>query len=471
MSDIAVKLDNTSKFYKLYNSPKDRLKEALHPFKKKFHKRFYALQDVNLEIKKGEILGIVGKNGSGKSTLLKLICEIIQPSSGKVVVNGAVSALLDLSVGLNPEFTGIQNIYFSGTMMGFSRKAMDEKIDDIVTFAEIEDFIHQPLKTYSSGMKARLGFALAINMDPEILILDEVLSVGDELFRRKCYAKMEEFFKSGSTVLYVSHNLNSVNSICSRAIFLDKGELLLEGPPKFVTVYYEKFLFTDTKNAVRLRNEIIQLNKDEENKKRFIESHGSNPNHPIDTAQVKKEEKTQNNNNKIEQEPKQKAFYIPNLKPKSTVVMKNFDIDIFEAYIRTLEGAKVNYLLTNEEYILTFKVKFHLNCDNVSFGVRFKTLKGLTLLATRLNPIDDNIRNIKAYDEFLINCRFLCNLMEGTYFIDLGVVRFENGKRISMLHISDAVIFKVQHLDDNYVHVGTTYLDQKADIIKINKIQ
>ena len=201
-------------------------------------REFYALKDINLEIRKSEILGIVGKNGSGKSILLKLICEIIQPSFVKVVVNEAVSALLDLSMGLNPEFCGIQNICFNGTMMGFRRKEMEEKIDDIVAFTEIENFIHQPLKTYSSGMRVRLGFTLAINMDLRILILDEVLAVGDELFKRKCFAKMEEVFNSGCIVLFVTHSINTINERSSRAILLDKGEQILEEPPKFVTMYY-----------------------------------------------------------------------------------------------------------------------------------------------------------------------------------------------------------------------------------------
>ena len=254
MTDIAVKLENISKFYKLYKEPKDRLKEALHPFGKKYHKEFYSLSRINLEIKKGEIFGIVGRNGAGKSTLLKLITGVLQPSSGKVLVNGNVSALLELGGGFNPEFTGIQNIYFSGTMMGFSRREMKQKIDDIIDFAEIGEFIDQPLKTYSNGMKARLGFALTINMKPEIMVLDEVLAVGDELFKRKCFAKMEEIFKSGSTILYVSHGIGTINQICSRAILLDHGELILDGIPKFVTMHYQKLLYAEPGNQKKTRD-------------------------------------------------------------------------------------------------------------------------------------------------------------------------------------------------------------------------
>ena len=333
MSDITVKLENISKFYKLYNEPKDRLKEALHPFGKKYHREFYALKNINLEVRRGEILGIVGRNGSGKSTMLKLLSRVIQPSSGKVVVRGKVSALLELGSGLNPEFNGIQNIYFSGIMMGFTREEMKNKIDDIIAFADIGDFIGQPLKTYSSGMKARLGFALAINMDPEILILDEVLAVGDDLFKRKCYAKMEEFFKAGCTVLYVSHSLNTINELCSRAVLLDKGELILDASPKLVTMYYQKYLFTIPRDAAKARNEIIQLNKDEKKKKRFIEH--------LEEKEMRiaaKEKEKQQVNKKNQEEDK--AFFIPNFTPKSTVVTKNYDVDIYDIHIRTINESQ-----------------------------------------------------------------------------------------------------------------------------------
>jgi lipopolysaccharide transport system ATP-binding protein len=452
MSDIAVKLENISKFYKLYNEPRDRLKEALHPFGKKYHRRFFALRNINLEVRKGEILGIIGKNGSGKSTLLKLISGIVQPSSGEIAVKGKVSALLELGSGLNPEFTGTQNIYFSGTMMGFSRKEMEEKIDDIVDFADIGDFIHQPLKTYSTGMKARLGFALAINMEPEILILDEVMSVGDELFKRKCYAKMEEFFKSGCTVLYVTHSLNSINEICSRVFFLDKGEQILEGPPKLVTVYYQKYLFAKPENAAKIRNEIIKFGKDEEKKKKFAKKLG-------------KDSKRQVTNEK-EVTPQQESFYIPDLIPKSTVVTKNFDIDISDVHITTLAGEKVNLLVTDENYFLTYKVKFNSNCTDVIFGIVVKTFKGFPLLEARLNPIRESLKNIKSNDEFLIKCKFRCNLLMGTYLIDLGIVRFENGTRIMLCVISDALIFKVQKSEDGREHKGIIFTNHETTIIK-----
>lgn len=459
MSDIAVKLENISKFYKLYNSPKDRLKEALHPFKKKYHRRFYALKDINLEIKKGEILGIVGRNGSGKSTLLKLISGIIQPSSGKIEVKGKVSALLELGSGLNPEFTGIQNIYFSGTMMGFTRKEMEEKIEDIVSFADIGDFIHQPLKTYSSGMQARLGFALAINMEPEILILDEVLAVGDELFKRKCYAKMEEFFESECSVIYVSHSLNTVNEICSKVIFLDKGELILEGPPKFVTIHYQKFLYIDTKNRDAFRNEIIQLNKDEEKKKRFA-------------VDLEKEEMKTAAKKKPQIDKKVRgeltAFYIPNFKPKSTIEYKNFDVEISDFQIKTLAGTKVNALVTNEEYIYTYKVKFNIDVENVVVTMGIHNQKGACIGGSLAPGKKVFLKKINKGEIYLIEWYFLCNLLGGTYYTTSAVRSFKNGNEIILNRIVDALVFKVQKSEELNC-TGTVHLDQRAVITLLER--
>ena len=221
INPTVISIKNLSKVYKLYDKKSDRIKEALSARRRKYHCDFYALRNINLEVKKGEILGIVGRNGAGKTTLLEVIAGILTPTGGQAQIDGNVSALLALGIGFNPERTGVENIYVNGTLKGFSKEEMDNKIEKILDFADIGNFACQPVKTYSSGMQARLGFAVAVHMDPEILIVDEVLAVGDELFRRKCYAKMEEIFKSGCTVLFVSHTVNTINEICTRAILLD----------------------------------------------------------------------------------------------------------------------------------------------------------------------------------------------------------------------------------------------------------
>ena len=465
MSDITVKLENISKFYKLYNEPKDRLKEALHPFGKKYHREFYALKNINLEVRRGEILGIVGRNGSGKSTMLKLLSRVIQPSSGKVVVRGKVSALLELGSGLNPEFTGIQNIYFSGIMMGFTREEMKNKIDDIVGFADIGDFIHQPLKTYSSGMKTRLGFALAINMDPEILILDEVLAVGDDLFKRKCYAKMEEFFDSGCTVLFVSHSLSSVKEICSRAILLDKGELILEGSPELVTMHYQKHLFATPANADNVRNEIIQLNKNVEEKKKFEK--GKENTEKSTTEQETKVNEV--NNIEFEMEgTKQEAYFIPKFKPKSTVEYKNYDVEFKNIHIRTLDNRKVNVLVLNEEYIYSYKVRFNIDAKDVSFGMRIKTTTGYHVSGVALHLVK-TLESVKQNDLFDVKWNFKCTLLPGDYYITMGVSSIINDQRVYLNRIEDAFVFRVQKVKSLF-YTGTVHLNQKFEIREINKL-
>lgn len=243
MTDIAISVKHLTKVYKLYNQPIDRLKEALNPFKKNYHKDFYALNDVSFEIKKGETVGIIGKNGAGKSTLLKIITGVLTPSSGSVQVNGKIASLLELGAGFNPDYTGLENIYFQGSLMGYTREEMESKIDDILTFADIGEFIHQPVKTYSSGMFARLAFSVAINVEPDILIVDEALSVGDFAFQYKCFQKFKDFQANNKTILFVTHGMQEVVRYCSRAIFISNGILLEDSYNTQEVVFnYEKLV-------------------------------------------------------------------------------------------------------------------------------------------------------------------------------------------------------------------------------------
>ena len=224
--NIAVRAENISKVYKLYDNPVDRLKESIHPFRRKYHTDFYALKDINFEINRGETVGIIGKNGSGKSTLLKILSGVLTPSTGRIMTNGNISALLELGTGFNPELTGIENVYFSGTIIGYSKEQMDAKLDDILSFADIGEFANQPVKMYSSGMFIRLAFSVATSIDPEILIVDEALSVGDIFFAAKSMMRMKKMIDGGATVLFVSHDATSVKSLCRKSILLDRGMIL-----------------------------------------------------------------------------------------------------------------------------------------------------------------------------------------------------------------------------------------------------
>lgn len=254
MSDVAIKIENVTKIYQLYQRPMDRLKESMSLIRKKeYHHKFYALNNINLEIKKGESIGIVGKNGSGKSTLLKIISGVLTQSNGNVYVDGKVSALLELGTGFNPEYTGIENIYANGLIMGYSKEEMDEKLDDIVNFAQIGEYIYQPVKTYSSGMFARLAFATAINVDPEILIVDEVLAVGDAKFQIKCINKMEEFKASGKTVLFVSHTLEQIKRFCTKGVWIDQGEMRMFDEVTHVIDMYESEMLKESMEQKALK--------------------------------------------------------------------------------------------------------------------------------------------------------------------------------------------------------------------------
>ncbi len=250
-----IKIENLSKVYKMYNSPGERVKEALFP--KRYDgkiREFYALKDVNFNIKKGETVGIIGKNGSGKSTLLKILTGVINPSQGKKEMNGTISALLELGTGFNPEYTGIENIYLNGTIMGFTKEQMKEKVDEICQFAEIGDFIHQPVKNYSSGMFVRLAFAVAINTEPEILIVDEALAVGDYRFQAKCYNKFEELKEKGTTILFVSHDIDAVRRFCERCIWLDAGRVVMDGDVNTVSSKYMEFITSNETDAMAVIN-------------------------------------------------------------------------------------------------------------------------------------------------------------------------------------------------------------------------
>lgn len=245
--NVAISVENVSKIYKLYEKPSDRLKEAMG-LRKVPVKEHFALDDVSFQVKRGETVGIIGTNGSGKSTILKIITGVLNPTKGNVNIDGRISALLELGAGFNMEYTGIENVYLNGTMMGFSNEEIEAKMDDILNFADIGEFVHQPVKTYSSGMFVRLAFAVAINIEPEILIVDEALSVGDVFFQSKCYHKFEEFKKMGKTILFVSHDLSSISKYCDRVVLLDKGHKRAEGAPKQIVDMYKKLLVNQLKS-------------------------------------------------------------------------------------------------------------------------------------------------------------------------------------------------------------------------------
>lgn len=268
-----IQIHNVTKTYNLYEKPADRLKEALSIVRHSYHKEHHALKNVNLDICKGESVGIIGTNGAGKSTLLKMITGVLKPTEGTIAVNGKISALLELGAGFNMEYTGIQNIYLNGTMMGYSKEEIKKRVPAIVEFADIGEFVEQPVKTYSSGMFARLAFAVAINVEPEILIVDEALSVGDTRFQVKCIDKMKELKRMGTTILFVSHATEQIKRFCTRAIWMEHGSVKMDGESSQIVDLYENYMKfgIDVKDLLN-ENEIGDETKEKENDEKLVKN-------------------------------------------------------------------------------------------------------------------------------------------------------------------------------------------------------
>mgnify|MGYP003178898752 CR=1 FL=1 len=378
-----IDVKNVSKIYNLYDRPGDRLKEAL--FSKKIrHKEFKALDDVSFNVNKGEILGIIGKNGSGKSTILKIITSVLTPSSGSVRVDGKIAALLELGAGFNMEYTGIENIYLNGQMIGFSKEEMDAKLQDIIDFADIGEHIYQPVKTYSSGMFARLAFSVAISVDPDILIVDEALSVGDVFFQNKCYRRFEEFRDRGKTILFVTHDMGSVIRYCNRCILLNKGRKIAEGKPREMVDLYKKIMVGQY-DSDKDDNDLLNR-KDEV------------------ASQLWKEQISIN----------------PNIEVYGDGRAEIIDFGIF------LENGEIsNNVYKGDYYEIKMKVK--INDDNLSpiFAFKLRDIKGLELTGTNtmLEQIDTS--SIQKGDIVTVSFRQKQYLQPGQYLVSLGCTAFE----------------------------------------------
>ena len=362
MPNTAIKVSHLTKVYKLYDKPIDRLKESLHPLKKQYHKDFYALNDVSFEIKKGETVGIIGKNGAGKSTLLKIITGVLTPSSGHVHTNGRISSLLELGAGFNPEYTGVENIYLQGTLMGYSKDEMESKVDEILAFADIGDFVYQPVKSYSSGMFARLAFAVAINVEPDILIVDEALSVGDMRFQQKCFLKMKRLRENNTTILLVTHDINSLRKFADNSLWIDSGKIKMFGETEAIAnAFISYMVYEKSKVNINHTEEKIDLEKNRWEKvaidnyeiKDGADILGTNL-EIIDFLKIKRTSKEYNGDEKVIF--KLKVFFekdVENLMIGIAIVDKN---GIVISHLNTMlydnSDIKIN---TNEEYIFTFE--------------------------------------------------------------------------------------------------------------------
>ena len=405
MNDTAIKITNLTKIYKLYARNRDRLKDSLGLSKKAAYKEHYALKNVDMEVKTGESVGIIGVNGSGKSTILKIITGVLNPTSGDVQINGRISALLELGAGFNMEYTGLENVYLNGTMMGFTEKEIDERLQDILDFADIGDFVHQPVKTYSSGMFVRLAFAVAINIDPEILIVDEALSVGDVFFQAKCYHKFEEFKKMGKTILFVSHDLTSIAKYCDRVILLNKGVKLAEGNPKDMVNMYKKLLVhqldEETLEDVSGKSAIGEKSEDESAWK-----------------------------NNFEVNPT-----VTDYGEKQAEIVDFAIIDQYGAYSSIIEKGSV--------YKVKAKVHFHETVKNPIFTITIKNKQGTDITGT--NTMFERIETgtVNAGENRIVTYEQQMNLQGGDYLLSLGCTGYVGDNFVVYHRLYDLVSFNV----------------------------
>lgn len=411
MSEFAIQVKHLNKMYKLYNKPSDRLKEALG-----FHvpvREHYALRNVSFNVKRGETVGIIGTNGSGKSTILKIITGVLNPTGGEVVVDGRISALLELGAGFNMEYTGIENVYLNGTMMGFSKEEIDARLQDILDFADIGDFVHQPVKAYSSGMFVRLAFAVAINIDPEILIVDEALSVGDVFFQAKCYRKFEEFKKMGRTILFVSHDLSSISRYCDRVVLLNKGVKLEEGSPKQMVDMYKQLLV------------------------------GQDP--------VKKEEK------ETARETWNEKFQVnPNMLEYGSKLAEITDFAVIDE-----KGRYTNTIEKGSSFRIKMRVLFHEAIQEPIMAYTFKDIKGTEITGTNTMFEKMHVEHSGEGDVCTVTFTQDMFLQGGEYLLSFGCTGYKDGEFTVFHRLYDACNITVV---SNKNTVGFYDMDSKVEI-------
>jgi lipopolysaccharide transport system ATP-binding protein len=417
--DLAISLRDVSKAYPRYERPVDRLTAFFAPSRVRAQ-LFWALRSVTLDVPRGHTLGIVGRNGSGKSTLLQIVAQTLSPSTGTVRVNGRVSALLELGSGFNPDFTGRENIYFQGALLGFDRSQIDARVDEIAAFAEIGDFLDQPVRTYSSGMFIRLAFAVAISVDPDILIVDEALSVGDEAFQRKCFGRIRAIQEAGGTIVFVSHAAPTIVDLCDTAVLLDRGELLLAGAPKEVVARYHKLLFAPPEQQERLRVQYADLTRG------GVSLDALPP--VVDEPAL------------VDPAPE---YFDPALVSRTTLAYESRGTEILEPQLATTAGKSVNVLTRRREYLYSYRVRFDRPAFKVRFGMLIKSVSGFELGGAASHPQSGGFDHVEPGQVAQVRFRFRCLLRPATYFLNAGVVGVIDGEEVFLHRYIDVLAFRV----------------------------
>ncbi|MGH6760498.1 MAG: ABC transporter ATP-binding protein [Phyllobacterium sp.] len=443
--DLAISVNNVSKHFAMFARPEDRMKQMVLPRMQRlvgrkanrYYKDFAALKDISFNVKRGETIGLIGRNGSGKSTLLQIICGTLQPTGGSVQVKGRVAALLELGSGFNPEFSGRENVYLNAAILGLTNSEIDERFESIAQFADIGPFIDQPVKSYSSGMYVRLAFATAINVDPDILVVDEALAVGDEAFQRKCFARIEEIQDRGGTILFVSHAAQTIVQLCSRAILIDGGEVLLEGKPKTVTSQYQRLMNLSGERAQEVRSAI-----------KLMGQGGTElPDHSPAGEAINPTVQSREDDAPVE-------FLDPSLKSPSRVDYEKLGARIENIRILNSKNQSVNTIRTGQHYQLSYDVEFTQEARKIIFGTLIKTLSGLALTGMNTtNSPDERIESVSPGDRYRVTFGFDCMLLPGTYLLNCGVTGSqESGEAAYLDRVLDALMFRVAPTPTLYDH-------------------
>ena len=428
--EIAISLNNVSKCFKRYARPVDRLKEILLPGKT-YAQEFWALQDVSFQVMKGETMGIIGRNGAGKSTLLQIICGTLTPTGGQVQVNGRVAALLELGAGFNPEFTGRENVYMNGAIMGLSRQDVDDRFDRVAAFADIGDFIEQPVKTYSSGMYVRLAFASAINVDPDILIVDEALSVGDMFFQAKCMARMRQMMEAGVTVLFVSHDTGSVKSLCQRGVFFEKGQLQKIGKASEVVASYISVVHGDMNQELKL-----QLQENIKNTQKSINS-----------QKGKLDDEVFNNSiiSEIFVSTDREAKLAEGASRYGEGGAKILDIKLLNS-----QHYPTEQLDLKEDFTIQASIIFDKNLPTFCFGYLVRDIKGIDIIGTVTSIEKVHMPAVTEGEVYVVEMKATNMLNAGiytlTFAVELPVVL--NQQHVFLDWVNDAIVFQVNVAKD-----------------------
>ena len=447
MQEKVIEIKDVTKTYKLYNKPSDRLRENFSITHKNYHRDHDALQGISLDVYKGECVGIIGTNGSGKSTLLKIVTGVVAPTSGTLEIKGKISALLELGAGFNQEYTGIENIYLNGTMVGFTKEEIDGKLQSIIDFADIGEFINQPVKTYSSGMFARLAFAVAINVDPDILIVDEALSVGDIFFQSKCYQKFMDLKEAGKTILFGSHDLGSIIKYCDRSLLIHHGKQIAVGKSSEIVDIYKKILVNqfDEKDVEKLLNkENPEENDNKENSEHEDAVDEINETESLQTNELDGIWKNQMLNN------------------SNAVTYGNGVADIID-YAIIDEKEKLNFSISKgSNFSIRMKIQFYQDVKQPIFAYTLKDVKGTEITGTNTMLEKQTIDQVKAGEIVTVNFDQNMCLQSGNYLLALGCTGFENGNFTVYSRLYDVCNLQVvsDHDTVGYVDMGTkvTYL-------------